>query len=638
MAEERQSAPQQDYSSKVVGWISDVIEEGEAFLRSQQGYSIFDQGIDAIMGELTPQGSAALSNLTLNITGKVALDLAASLTDIKPFWEYRTLNPKFQLQQVMAQKRATHWWHARHIDLKFNSVIKYGLPMGTGYAHHVYNEGTHDQDIIPEDPRDVLPIRPTDYISLQDAFGVCIRRERTVNYLRAKYPQFADKIHADKDGSFRGSPSSTRYQRVVQSLLGGSPFMQNLLGSLAGQVKARALNVPTCDVYTVYLDDQSRNESSQPVMMGLVDGKQTPWSYKVEKGQRLYPRKRCIVYTRSVREPLYDGPSIYWHGLFPVTKLTLDPWPWTWLGKPILKDVLPLQKSLDKLMRTVEDHNERVARPGIAADKNAVPRALMERLDTRRAGVKIRHNPIAGKGVELIHEPPLDPAIQVSIESYIKWIKELTGSFEMQQLMQLSQIPAAETVEKMLESYTPAIRLRSRVMEVFMNEFAMIVLSNFFQFDTQAQRLAILGPQGLTFEDADYDPGSLIPDYIHASDFDEYGNVTSDAKLRGPLPRAERATTFLRNFVYYITPGSLLAASNITKKLLYLQLARANWMDIWSLGEILEIPNIGMPPDGANTIPERLVAQQQMGLGMAVNPAGRKASGQEMPRQIIKES
>ena len=105
--------------------------------------------------------------------------------------------------------------------------------------------------------------------------------------------------------------------------------------------------------------------------------------------------------------------------------------------------------------------------------------------------------------------------------------------------------------------------------------------------------------------------------------------------------------------------------------MLRLQLARMGYFDFWSLMESLEIPNVGTPPaiplppmqppdpmavissitqqDGKylldpmsgqvlevrvpQTITERLIAQQQMGIGMTQNPAGRKASGQESPQQ-----
>jgi hypothetical protein len=72
--------------------------------------------------------------------------------------------------------------------------------------------------------------------------------------------------------------------------------------------------------------------------------------------------------------------------------------------------------------------------------------------------------------------------------------------------------------------------------------------------------------------------------------------------------------------------------------MIYLQLTRAGWMDIFTLWEILGIPNIGVLPDNVRTIPERLLYMQQLGLGGDVNAAGRKASGQSPPRVVTKES
>jgi hypothetical protein len=160
-------------------------------------------------------------------------------------------------------------------------------------------------------------------------------------------------------------------------------------------------------------------------------------------------------------------------------------------------------------------------------------------------------------------------------------------------------------------------------MESFLREFAMITASNFFQFYDTPRRLAVLGSDGITFEDFDYDPGTMIPDFVN--DNDKESNVVK--------PRYERAKEFLRSFTYHVSPGSLLAASEVTSKLLYLQLARAGIIDVWTLLEKLDIPNVGAPPQGANTITERLVAQMNIGIGMSANPVGRKATAQTMPHQ-----
>jgi hypothetical protein len=97
--------------------------------------------------------------------------------------------------------------------------------------------------------------------------------------------------------------------------------------------------------------------------------------------------------------------------------------------------------------------------------------------------------------------------------------------------------------------------------------------------------------------------------------------------------------------------------------MLFLQLARMGYVDYWTLLETLEVPGVGDPPPvglptleepftetvpdpetgmpvqkrkmeirAPTTITERLIAQNQLGIGMTQSPAGRKASGQQTPK------
>lgn len=627
--------PSQQNPKGIHDWCGLAIAEGQSFLESQDGFSKIGEIIKAINGSqyedrLKP---SSISQLSLNHIGKIGLDLASSLTDIKPFWQYKVSNPRFEPQAEMGQKLATAWWSHRLVDLKFCDVIKYALAAGSGYAHMIYNTDTQDLDMVAEDPRDVLPIRPSNMFSIQDSFGVVIRRERTVNYLRHQYPQFANRIRADRDGSYAALSKSASYQQKMQGMGMVSGFMSNLYSSMGGRPSAAPLTVPVCDEYTIYVKDDSVNETGATVIMGDASRN---WSYFVKPGNALYPRKRAIVMTKSCPEPLYDGPNIYWHGQFPVPKLTLDPWPWLWLGKSPIKDLLTIQRELDRTVRGISDKFEKYWRPDLVADQKSISKAAADRIDTRRAGLRIR---VAQAGSVTMVDPNLGgiaPAMQLCT-MLIEEMKELSGTQELSSLVQLGQIPSSETIERMIESWSPAIRLRSRVMEAFLREVAMITLMNFFQFYTQAQRIAVLGPNGQTFEDFDFDPGTMIPDMM------AMGLMTDDGN---PLPRYERAREFIRSFTYQIAPGSLLAASEVTDKLMYLQLSRMGFVDPITLLQKLGVSNIAPQStlDAAGeTIMERLQWAQQSGIQMAVGPAGasaagRKATAQSMPRQVVKES
>ena len=117
--------------------------------------------------------------------------------------------------------------------------------------------------------------------------------------------------------------------------------------------------------------------------------------------------------------------------------------------------------------------------------------------------------------------------------------------------------------------------------------------------------------------------------FTSAYDFDENG-VTAEALRRGPLSRLDRAQEFLRQFTFHIAPGSLLAASEIQRKMLYVQLARMGYIDRVTLLEVLAVPNI-------KQITERLLQDAEMGLVMEQNAAGRKSAGDKMPRMATKD-
>lgn len=635
------------YAYRVTGWLKEGIEEADSFLRAQKGYNQIDDAIAFIMSDEPGLRSSFLSSTRCNQTSKAFFDMTAGMTDIKPFWEYRTYNKRFEKTTSIYGKLSTNCWIQRQMDFQFMYAVQYALSGGTSYFEPTWDTETEDLRAEAWDPRDVLPIRPTASPSIQDCYGVITRKARTVNHIRYlcrhvfNRPDLIDQIRPDRDGSMvTFSLRNTRVGQLLDKM--GSPFRQRLFGEKAQREIPR---VPTADIFTAYIDDDSINESSKPVYMGSWEDQAgekvalNNWSYVVQPGERLYPRKRQIVYTSGLpREPLYDGPSPWWHGLFPYPKLTLDPVPWSYLGKAPVWDLLPLNQSLNRLLRVYDDWTEKLARPDARADKNSVSRSMFERLDTRRAGLKLLQNPIAGKGIEILPPPPLPPDFWRGIEYYEAKIKELSGTQDLSNLMRMGQVPSDDTVEKILEGMSLSWRMRSRVIEVFVREFALMMAYNFAQFYTLQRRLTILGSDGVTLEDFDFDPGSMIPDFVHSDDFAEEGVVKATSLSRGPLPRYDRTREFLRQFTFHIAPSSLLAASEIQRKLLYLQLSRAGLIDRWTLLEVLGIPNVGNPPSGADNITSRLMAEAEMGLGMNNSPTGRKASGQSMPRLTVKES
>jgi hypothetical protein len=328
-----------------------------------------------------------------------------------------------------------------------------------------------------------------------------------------------------------------------------------------------------------------------------------------------------IQFTKTAM--LYNSTSIYWHGMFPLCKFSLDPWPWSWLGKAPIWDLLPLQKMYDESLRALNDLLNKYVQPDLIADKNSISRAALNTLNTRAAGQKFLSNMI-GKGVQVQYPSAagFDLAFKI-IEILRDEMDTISGVRDMSQLMRLNQLPGADTIEKLTESMSPSVRGRSRSMEAFIREFAKMLAFNFAQFDTTPMRVQMFGAAAITAEDMEsYTPGSWIPSYTSPGDYNSKGMLTAEAIARGPLPEMDRAKTFMDQFTFHVAPGSLLASSEIERKLLYLQLASRGMMDKQTLLDVLGVPNVPQ-------ILERLQEEQAQMALMQAGAAGAASGGME---------
>lgn len=648
--ESRIAQPGEDsYERDVIGFVNECLEEGDAFLRGQKNYNRISEAQKMIEEARMASGPRGLSSTEANHTAKAAMQLVSAMTDTRNFWEYRTFNRRYEKQTQILGKWSIHLWLNRQWDMRFSDMLRIITYAGTSYGHIRWDGRLQEQVLDAEDPRDVIPIRPGDNHTIQTAFGVLLRRHRTVNYLRRAYfpddPEKASLIQPDSDGS-RANADNTRYQRLVDRLV--SPFHAAQV-SLKGGTKGPP-RIPTAEEFTLYLDDPTLNETKETLYIGdwhlrpVEDCRQcasqgTPhavnnWSYKVFPGEKKWPNKRLICSTRTML--LYDGPSPYWHGMYPFPKLTLDPWPKLWLGKGLIWPAMPMQSLLNDLLRVLDNHFKKWEKPDLFADKNSVSVSEFRKINTARPGLKMRHNPVAGKGIQLEYPDALPSYFFDSIKFAIEEIGTLSGAQDISQMMRLNQLPSASAVEQIMEKMTPEVRMRSRILEAFTREFATILAYNIAQFKTEAETMTVLGPDAVTPENFDWDPGTFIPDFVHAGDLKNDGMPTSEAMARGPMPRMNRAREFMRQMAMHIAPGSLLSASEIQRKLVYMQMFREGAIDMQTMADILGITNFGTIP--GETILEKLQWQMENGLGAAAQQQGpgRPPTGQQPPERQIK--
>jgi hypothetical protein len=672
--------------SRVLGWIQEAIQEGDRIVKSDPSYDKIERAMQYISGEgrrQTADQPSYLPRVQVNRTAKATLTHVSALTDLRPVYAFRTGNPHFQSHAHLINQQTVAWWTLRMVDLELGEGIKYALAGGTGDFEITYDPDLpRGGDILlrARDPRDTLPIRPSATLSPQDWEGVVFRDAYTPNVLRGMYPDYAGHFTTAGDGFV--SRVMGRFRTMRSKIV--SPA--DTLSGLSTTVNKR-VEVPTIDLYRIWLKDRSKNWTSAPILMGKPG---TNWCYVVQPGEPLYPQGRLLIATDNA--VIYDDAAPYWHGMFPLARLKLLSVPWQFLGLPLFNDLMPLQDAIDDTVNDFLLNLKQWTHRGVKYDENQVPRSLMERFDPRKPNWRVNFNSMAGMGagvqpMELQDGPNLPPWSMEFLQMLIQLFDDRSGAPNLAMLMQLQQMPGADTIETYQKAMTPEIRHESRMIEACLRDVAEMVKSNMFQFYSTEKRLAMLGDIGVTLADLDMDPGSLVPAMDRAADGENY-----IPELDAGLDRDKRARYFLKLFQFYCAPHSILAIESQEEEMKALQLARMGYLDFWTMHEKLHTPNVGSPPPmplppvetppedvilqaaqqsltsgaaasmgvvappstivGSNgqsyipdpmtgsvlqvrvptTITERLMAQMMLGIGMTGNPAGRKASGQESPK------
>jgi hypothetical protein len=674
----------------VLGWLKEWVQEGDLINRSDPSYEVIGRAQEYVVGEQLSAEQRRLKYLpqvVINETRKAMQAHVSAITDLKPVVGWRS-SIEYQVQADLLNKYLLAEWVTTMMDLDLGDCVKYSLAGGTGdlvidWDPHAPLGGAHQ--LSARDPRDTLPLRPSFLRSPQYWEGVCFREEHTVNVLKGMYPTRAHLFKASGE-SVLGTVLG-RFRTGLSRLLSPADPLDQIASGTA--TSARRSRRGMVVLYRAYFKDRTRNLTDRPIPMGTPGSN---WAYSVAPKDPLYPRGRLVVATDTAI--VYDGPNTYWHGMFPFCRLKLWALPWQFLGIPLFNDLLPVQDAINETVHDVRLGIRQWVDPDITYNRNAVSESTMRLMDPRRPGKRVKVMP--GFGDPWTKEDGPNP--QVLAMASELWDKlttkfaDLSGTANLSALLQLRQLPSADTIQKYYEALTPEIRQEARQVEIFLRDLAEMLKVNYFQFLSQAKRVQILGLGGVTLNDFDFDPGQMVPALLP-------GQTGYTPELDATLTtRDQRAQFFHKQFIFVVAPNSVLAMDATERKMMRFQLARMGYFDFWSLHETLETPNVGAPPaiplpplepppaglleamlgqvlnqpNGAaallagqalpqytdpqtqrtftldvasgqilelripTTVTERLQAQQLLGIGLTQNPAGRKATGQAAPEQETK--
>lgn len=573
---------------RVLAWLKEWTQEGDLINRSDPSYDGIERAFEYVVGEQRSQDQRKLKYLpqiVINETRKAMQAHVSAITDFEPVVGWKG-PPEAQLQADLLNKYLLAEWITLMLDLDLGDCVKYSLAGGTGdlmidWDPHIPLGGGHQ--FSARDPRDTLPLRPSYGRSVQSWEGVCFREEHSVNVLKGMYPTKQNLFKAASDSSL--GKIAGRFRMGLSRLLSPADPLDSITGGAAAS--ARRLRRGSVVVYRGYFHDRTRNLTGKPFTMGDPAAN---WSYVVQPGQPLYPRGRLLVATDDAI--IFDGPNTYFHGLYPFARLKLWSVPWQFLGVPLFNDLMPIQDAINDTVHDVRLGIQQWVNPDITYNRNAVSEATMKLMDPRRPGKRVKVVP--GFGDPWTKEKGPEPQIlQMGIELWEKLttkFESLAGTANLQALLQLRQMPSADTIEKYYNALTPEIRNEARTVEAFLRDVSEIMKPNYFQYLSKAKRVQILGNAGQSLVDFDFDPNTLVP-----------GLKPGDPKYTPELDvnttsRDQRAMFVANQLQFVVAPNSVLAIDATEKKMMRLQLARMGYYDFWSLHETLQTPNVGAPP------------------------------------------
>lgn len=588
-----------NYDVEMRRWRDEAYEEALNFRRlspEENRVKTYQKYIEGDQWEQFGKRARYKSVFYINKTGAARTGNLALLTDSRPSIEIKSKfrgNEAAELQARGIEKIITEEYLNNDMDMSLVTVADIANTAGTGFWK-IASCAPGSMKVIPAGPDVVMPIQPGFHI--QESTAVLYRTWKSMTELLQKYPHRAKQIERSaKSYSFVDSNAFVKpdhmdaytWQRLA-------PQMKRLLGKKIQSYESVERQLfRSVEFQEYYIDDLSINESRQPVLMRApyIPLENHNWWYWVQPGERLYPRKRLVIFAGDV--VVYDGPSPYWHGLFPFACLKTNPVFWSFWGLSKYRDLLPVNDAINQIVSGVLDLIKRSLNPTVIAKGTSVSREAWNNFFPDMPGAKMRlEGPMANPAADVqFSRPPEIPAyVFQMLQSYLgPEFDKIAGFLDVAALGGKKQVPGGDTIEQMRDSNPSSQRLEGRAIEMFLRDSGIQAVSNIVQFYTKDRRVEILGEDGMTLADFTGEdtmvPGSDIPKW-----------------------------DYWRYFPVHVAPGSMHGGARDRKKVMLISLAQMGMLSRQTLLRELEVDDIS---------DEELAAERAALMG---------GGGGEMPR------
>ena len=576
------------YDTRMIRWKEDLVRQGSSEMQAWKSF----QEIERIIGYLDgdwyganrPPYRSAFYDSYLSDQRREAL---ASLSDIRPSIDITSSVEAYKAQAKVQHAYIRHLWSSENLDLKIVTWLDHAL-FGTGFMKMVARPNQFM--FSAHGPDQVIPVQCNG--ELQSSGAVVYKAYKSLGYFQNSFgPEKCIGLER-QSVKIAQQLGTERYQRPAgvpeYTWDALSPRLQRRVSLRNASLQQQGNNYtpfPVIPLMEIYYDDWSINEFDHPVWIHHPDlGKdEHNYHYIVPPGARLYPRKRLVVFAGD--RVMYDGPSPFWHGLYPFSMLQLNPCVWSPGGISKYHDLIPLCRSINMVGSGIDEAVMRALNGTWIAKRGAIPEAVWEAFQPGKPGQKVLLNPVANiNEFKEMQAPTLPAQVADWLRYLVDDVKRRSGSLDIQGLARKKQAPGGDAIEQMRDTMSSPFRLEGRYLEAGLEQCGEQTISNIFQYADMDSRLRILGADGVTWEDFDYRASTMVPD-------------SSDPE------------SHWRAFAFKIAPGSSHGSSRSQKRIEAFTMFRSGALSMEGLFEQTDFPA------NAQTEMERLKKEHDMGIG-----------------------
>lgn len=628
--QEWQVPPAATTESRKLGWLNSATEEGQAWLKSQRGYSDFRRALDTLSGRdtLSQPSAQYRSKINPNRLKRNIREVVGTLAKLRPLWGYHSDNSAYKEQAEMFNRVTKAWYLEAFADRSIKEALSWAAATCRGWIHpayrrDMYGTGHGDIRLLTYGSPSVLPVQLPSSGDWQSAYAVTILDEIPVAMAHGMFPKFQHRL----------APSASRYWYANDGVRRAA--QGNLLTRIFGSASRRAASPAMSDLLVplrkAYIIDLAINTTKQEIPMGEIG---SSWAYTVpyvgqdipvgrdlksgtylfrkadENDARLYPGRRLIISSDTCIP--YDGPAFDWHGMLPLVSFCTDDWPWEPLGFSLVRDGYELNEAIKELVRGNMDKARAQLDMSLAYDLNSVSAKDARSFDPMQPRARIGFDGSASEGNPF--QPVVPPEVLKIAPESITFIEYLENALDSQlavrdamALAKMRAVGSMDELEKVVEANGPIIEDISRSMEPPMRDLGVMLKYLIMQYYTTARVMQIVGPDGVTPEVFDYDPTTLVPSHLPGENPSD-GPSKADARTR--------ARVFADNLRFFILPNSLHEMTQMVMKLGLIQLKKSGVMiDSQTIAEAWNVPNYGTIE--GSTVIDRFKTEQEMQLTFA---------------------